>query len=112
VDDRDLPNLGAAERAVLLAPNAVARAAALAARDAEQRWMLCQPRAVRRSYVEEVLDGHGDQERWMLLQDDAACASYADRVLARREPAPRRELWMLRQPRPVRASYARDVLGG
>jgi hypothetical protein len=59
-----------------------------------------------------VLDGGVDQERWMLHQDDAVCASYADKVLAAQEPAPREMLWMLRQPRRVRVSYARDVLGG
>jgi hypothetical protein len=112
VNDRDVPRLGSAERAVLLAPDAVARAAALGARHPEQRWMLCQPRTVRRSFVEEVVDGHGDQERWMLHQDDAVCRSYADKVLAPRDEAPREMVWMLRQPRRVRVSYARDVLDG
>jgi len=46
--------------------------------------MLCQPRAVRESYVREVLD-RGD-----------------DPVHA--------EIWMLRQSKHVRESYIRDVL--
>jgi hypothetical protein len=71
-------------RSVLLAPNAVARAAAAATRDREQRWMLRQPRAVRASYVEDVLD--------------------------RDHRALRTEMWMLRQPDAVRESYVRHVL--
>jgi hypothetical protein len=72
------------ERSLLLAPGPVARAAARVARAPEQRWMLCQSREVRRSYVAEVLD-RPDQQ-------NAA------------------EIWLLRQPNAVRASYVRDVL--
>lgn len=72
------------ERSLLLAPGPVARAAARMARAPEQRWMLCQPREVRRSYVAEVLDRPD--------QPNAA------------------EIWLLRQPNAVRASYVRDVL--
>jgi hypothetical protein len=72
------------ERSLLLAPNPVARAVARMAREPEQRWMLCQPREVRRSYVVEVLD-----------RPDVANAA---------------EIWLLRQPNAVRASYVRDVL--
>jgi hypothetical protein len=72
------------ERSVLLAPDPIARAAAYVARAPEQRWMLCQPRAVRRSYVVQVLD-RPDQR-------NAA------------------EIWLLRQPAAVRASYVREVL--
>jgi hypothetical protein len=71
-------------RAILLAPAAVAKAAALAASSAEERWMLAQPREVRRSYVENVLDRPNDpkaQERWMLLQSDAVRRSYVEQVL-------------------------------
>lgn len=71
-------------RRVLLAPNVVARAAARAATEREEAWMLCQPRKVRESYVREVVD-RGD-----------------DPVHA--------EIWMLRQPKAVRESYVRDVL--
>jgi hypothetical protein len=73
-----------AERQVLLAPDAVARAAARMAREPEQRWMLRQPRAVRRSFCEEVL-GRPDAEL-------------------------RQQVWMLRQPDAVRESYVREVL--
>jgi hypothetical protein len=72
------------ERSVLLAPDPIARAAARVVRAPQQRWMLCQPRAVRRSYVAEVLD-RPDQR-------NAA------------------DIWLLRQPKRVRDSYVRDVL--
>jgi hypothetical protein len=72
------------ERSLLLAPSPIARAAARVAREPEQRWMLCQPRDVRRSYVAQVLDRPG--------VENAA------------------EIWLLRQPNAVRASYVRDVL--
>jgi hypothetical protein len=71
-------------RAVLLAPAAVARAAAAQAADPREGWMLRQRRAVRRSYVRQVLD-KGDDER-------------------------RAEAWMLRQPKAIRESYVREVL--
>ena len=73
-----------AERRVLLAPDAVARAALPLAPDVESRWMLRQPRSVRRSYVEEVL-GREDEE---LCQ----------------------QIWMLRQPREIRESFIEHVL--
>ena len=72
------------ERSVLLAPDPIARAVARVSRAPEQRWMLCQSRAVRRSYVTQVLD-RPDQR-------NAA------------------EIWLLRQPNAIRASYVRAVL--
>ena len=72
---------------MLLGPQMVARAAARAARAPEERWMLCQPRAVRESYVREVLDRGDDpllQEKWMLLQADAVRESYVREVLEAR----------------------------
>ena len=77
------------QRSVLLSPGAVARTAARGTRDPRQRWMLQQPLKVRRSFVDEVLDG------------DPALD------LDRRE-----EIWMLRQAKAVRESYVRQVLGG
>jgi hypothetical protein len=75
------------ERRVLLAPDSVARAVSARLRDRKARWMLGQPRHVRRSYVEEVLGGRGDREvreqRWMLLQDDPVRLSYVDQVLGK-----------------------------
>jgi hypothetical protein len=71
-------------RTILLSPGPVAKAAALAASTPEERWMLAQPRDVRRSYVEQVLDRPHDpnaQERWMLLQTDAVRRSYVRQVL-------------------------------
>jgi hypothetical protein len=51
----------------------------------EQRWILCQPRAVRRSFVAEVVNREAEdphaEERWMLLQDDAVRESYVREVL-------------------------------
>ena len=79
---RQQPN-GLARR-VLLAPSVVARAAARAAGEREEAWMLCQPRKVRESYVREVVD----------RGDDPAHA----------------EIWMLRQPKAVRESYIKQVL--
>ena len=76
--------MSATDRSLLLAPGPIARAAALLAREPEQRWMLCQPLEVRRSYVADVLDRPD--------LDNAA------------------EIWLLGQSDPVRASYVRDVL--
>jgi hypothetical protein len=70
------------QQAVLLSPDPVARAAALLVKDRRERWMLCQPRAVRASFAPEALDGG---ERAQMV-------------------------WMLRQPDPVRESYLREVL--
>jgi hypothetical protein len=100
-------------RSILLAPGPLARAAALGANTPEQRWMLVQPRAVRRSYVEQVLDRPADpdaQMRWMLGQPDAVRRSYVRDVLAHDPDAPPEQAWMLKQPRKVRESYVREVL--
>jgi hypothetical protein len=52
--------------------------------DPRQRWMLRQPRPVRRSYAREVL-GRPDEdrlaERWMLLQAESVRRSYVREVL-------------------------------
>ena len=74
------------ERALLVAPDRVARAAAPRAGRPEERWLLLQPRAVRESYARQVLGA-------------------SEHVRAR-------EIWMLRQPDRVRESYVREVLGG
>jgi hypothetical protein len=103
---------GAARR-VLLAPGAIARAAALATSSREQRWMLRQSREVRGSFVEQVVDRADDahaEERWMLAQTDAIRLSYVDDVLARDPAAAPERAWMLRQSRKVRQSYVREVL--
>lgn len=72
------------ERQILIAPDVVARAASAAVTDPRQRWMLRQPRAVRRSYAQECF-GRPDEERraeaWMLVQDDAVRHSYVAEVL-------------------------------
>ncbi len=72
------------EKAMILAPDRVARAAAGYAVRPEEAWMLRQPRAVRRTYWHDVM-GHGDRQRG-------------------------REIWMLRQPEAVRESYIAEVL--
>ena len=100
-------------RSILLAPAPVAKVAALGTGKREERWMLAQPRAIRRSYVEAVVDRPEDphaQERWMLLQTDAVRLSYVKDVLAHHHEAPRELAWMLKQSRPVRTSYVREVL--
>lgn len=71
-------------RQVLRAPAIVRRAAASRATGREEVWLLRQSRAVRDSYVREVLDRGGD-----------------DRLA---------EIWMLRQPDHVRESYIAEVL--
>jgi hypothetical protein len=104
-----------AERQLLLAPDVVARTAVSLAPDDEARWMLRQPRAVRRSFVDEVF-GREDEERrqqvWMLHQPREVRESFVEHVLMRQDPAPREEVWMLRQDDAVCASYARYVLLG
>lgn len=107
--------MASTERRVLLAPAAIARAAARMAREPEQRWMLQQSVDVRRSYAEEVLDATGPgaaqaEELWMLRQPRSVRLSFVSQVLKHRRPLPRQEMWMLRQNDAVRHSYMRDVL--
>jgi len=101
------------ERSILVAPGPVARAAAMGARDPEQRWMLTQPREVRRSFAEEVFgrpDAAARQEVWMLRQPKAVRESFVRQVLLPLDEPPREQIWMLRQADKVRESYVRDVL--
>lgn len=75
---------GMLERAFLLSPNRVARAAAGRATMPEERWLLRQPRAVRESYVREVLpapDTARAQAAWLLRQADGVRDSYVRDVL-------------------------------
>lgn len=105
---------GFLEREMLLAPDLVARAAAPLAPQPEQRWMLGQPVAVRRSYLHEVLEcggGEREQQVWMLRQPDAVRLGYLTQVMERgREQASPAAVWMLRQPAAVRESYIAEVL--
>jgi hypothetical protein len=51
---------------------------------AEERWLLLQPRSVRRSFVEQVVDRRDEEaaaERWMLLQAEPVRRSYVAQVL-------------------------------
>lgn len=69
---------------VLLGPAPVRLAAARRATNPTERWMLGQSDAVRRSYVEHVLErGASDEleQAWMLLQPDAVRRSYVREVL-------------------------------
>ncbi len=103
----------ATERSILTAPGAVARTAARAARAPEQRWMLTQPREVRRSFAEEVFgrpDSDARQEIWMLRQPKAIRESFIENVLLHDDPPPLQSIWMLRQTDKVRESYVRAVL--
>ena len=68
------------QKRVLLGPAAI-RKAAQRNLAPKERWMLGQPRNVRRSYVREVLDGGGNEEAWMLLQPDDVRESYVRDVL-------------------------------
>jgi hypothetical protein len=72
------------DKAVLLGPAPLARAAALAAKEPEERWLLRQPRRVRASYVKDVLEAP--------------------------EKPHAQEIWMLRRSKAVRESYIREVL--
>jgi hypothetical protein len=85
----DQPRTGADRlaRLMLRAPNFIRRAAARQAREPVEAWMLHQTRAVRESFVREVLDRGGDPrlaEIWMLRQSEAVRHSYVREVL---EPA-------------------------
>ena len=82
--DADVLRLPPGARMILLGPDAVTRRLAARETDPERRWLLEQPRHVRRSFVEQVLDGAGDrraQERWLLLADDEVRRSFVERVL-------------------------------
>jgi hypothetical protein len=71
-------------RQVLRAPGILRRAAATRASAPEEVWLLNQSRAVRDSYVREVLDRGGDErlaEIWMLRQPDHVRESYIEEVL-------------------------------
>jgi len=70
------------ERHVLTAPAPIARASAAFAADAEQAWMLRQPRALRRSFADEAF-GQGDtaEQIWMLRQADEVREAYVREVL-------------------------------
>ena len=46
----------------------------------------------------------------MLLQTDVVRLSYVKDVLAHDRAAPPERAWMLKQSRPVRTSYVREVL--
>ena len=75
------------ERQVLLAPDAIARAAVRWAPDPEARWMLRQSRSVRRSYVVEVLEQEDQelhQQIWMLRQTQEIRESFIEHVLMKR----------------------------
>ena len=104
-----------AERQVLTAPDAVARAAAAFAPEPEIAWMLRQPRSVRRSFAEEVF-GRPDearlQEIWMLQQPRRIRESYVEQVLKRRPEPPRDQIWMLLRDDETCRSYVRFVLLG
>ena len=91
-----------------MGPDWVARAAASAVRDPRQRWMLRQPRHVRRSYAREVLGRPGEDrlaEAWMLMAPDPVRLSYVDEVLNAAPAARPRAL-------PARRRVARAARGG
>jgi hypothetical protein len=70
------------ERTILLAPDAVARRAAALTDDAEQAWMLRQPRAVRASFARDAFGlGETAEQAWMLRQPRAVRESYISEVL-------------------------------
>jgi hypothetical protein len=97
-------------RAVLAGPDFVARQIANRQSDPQQRWILGRPRAVRRSFLAEIVDGNMAEERWMLLQDDETRLSYVAEVLEAAETSDRQAIWLLTQPREVRESYVAEVI--
>ena len=106
------------QRAILLAPDLIARAARGTVSSQSTSWMLGQSRHVRGSYVAEVMDRDVgvDQERaqqiWMLSQPDEVRRSYLDEVLSERAEQPSLQVvWMLAQPEDVRLSYVEQVFG-
>jgi hypothetical protein len=102
-------------RAMLRAPDAVTRAVAATESDPERRWLLRRSRAVRRSFLEQVIDrgaGTAEQRRWMLEQDDDVRLSYVAEVLERSPQPDREAIWLLSQEPAVRASYVAQVLDG
>src|SRR5262249_31257397 len=102
--------LPAGARAVLLGPDMVARAIGGREKDPQRRWLLKRPREVRRSFVEDVIEGGGDEQRWMLLQDKRTRDSYVADVLEAADRPDRQAIWLLRQPDAVRKSYVADVI--
>ena len=104
-----------AERQILTAPDAIARAAAPMAPEPEQRWMLKQPRDLRRSFADEVF-GRSDedvrQQVWMLRQPRAVRESFAREVLMQAREPEREMIWMLFQDDAACRSYVRYVLEG
>ena len=109
------PMATSAEKQLLVAPDAVARAAAPMAQLPEQRWMLRQPRAVRRSFCEKVFgrpDEEVRQQIWMLHQPRETRLSFVRHVLEKADEPPREEIWMLSQSDEVCRSFARYVLLG
>jgi hypothetical protein len=105
----------AAEKQLLVAPDAVARAAAPMAQLPEQRWMLRQPRDIRRSFCEEVFGRPDEEQRqqiWMLHQSRELRESFIEHVLLKDDEPSREEIWMLRQDDEICRDYARFVLMG
>ena len=104
-----------AERQILVAPDAIARAAASMAPDRESAWMLRQPRHLRRSFADEVF-GRPDedlrQQVWMLHQSLEVRESFVEHVLLRQTDPPRDQIWMLLREDHECLSYARYVLLG
>jgi hypothetical protein len=85
----------ATERSILLAPAAVAKTAAYAAAEPEQRWMLRQPRDVLSREDPPPL-----QSIWMLRQTDKVRESFVRE--GARGPVGSRAPCARRAPRPTR----------
>ena len=102
-----------AERHILMAPDALARAAAAVAPDRKAAWMLRQSREIRQSFADEVLDAPDRtiaEQAWMLRQPRAIRRSYLEDVVDGDPAVPREEAWMLRQSDTVCRSYVDEVL--
>ena len=106
------PMATSAERQLLLAPDAVARAAVGLAPGPRVALDAAPAAVVRRSYVDEVFGREDEELRqqvWMLHQPRDVRLSFVEHVLRKTEPEPREMIWMLRQDDELCASYARFV---
>jgi hypothetical protein len=97
-------------RAVLRGPDMVARTVAAREHDPQRRWLLRRPRAVRRSFLEDVIENGGHEERWMLLADGETRKSYVREVLEEAKQPDRQAIWLLGQTEKVRRSYVEQVI--
>jgi len=77
------------QRSVLLAPAAIAKAAATQVKEPEEQWMLRQSKKVRASYVRDVLDRGGHERQYQRMLADHGDDPSVQTGAARRQRNPR-----------------------